>query len=289
MHALLQLTLTLHSWVFGRKTSKSGGKHTYYSPGSTAQRLAGETWSISYGDGSSASGNVYTDTVTIGGTTVTGQAVESADTASSSFTTGAPDGLVGLGFDNINTVTPKPQLTFMTNAINQGLPAVFTADLKAGKPGSYGFGQIDDSLHTGAIAYTPVDSSQGFWTFTPDVGDVGIADTGTTLMLLSSATTQAYYSQISSAAQDSSGNWMFSCTENPPDFNITVGGYTAVVPGAYMNLAPNNDTGNTCFGGIQTDSTVGQAIYGDVFLKSQFVVFDQTQGTPRLGLAPKPL
>ncbi len=59
--------------------------------------------SISYADGSGASGVVGTDTVTIGGTTVQGQAVELANQVSSTFVSDAADGLVGLAFSSINT------------------------------------------------------------------------------------------------------------------------------------------------------------------------------------------
>ena len=52
-------------WVFSSElpaSSQSG--HSIYNPAksSTAKKLSGYTWSISYGDGSGASGNVYTDT-----------------------------------------------------------------------------------------------------------------------------------------------------------------------------------------------------------------------------------
>ena len=52
-------------WVFSSElpaSSQSG--HSIYNPArsSTAKLLSGYTWSISYGDGSGASGNVYTDT-----------------------------------------------------------------------------------------------------------------------------------------------------------------------------------------------------------------------------------
>lgn len=80
--------------------------HSIYNPSksSTAKQLSGASWSISYGDGSSASGDVYTDTVTVGGTSVTGQAVEAAKTISSQFQQDENnDGLLGLAFSSINT------------------------------------------------------------------------------------------------------------------------------------------------------------------------------------------
>ena len=205
-----------------------------------------------------------------------------------------PDGLLGLAFDNINTVTPDQQSTFFTNAINAGLTGVLGADLRPGAPGSYDFGFLDDTLYTGDIAYTPIDNSQGFWAFTPDsitsggqqIGDdAGIADTGTTLILVSDATAQAYYANVQGATNDpNQGGWVFDCSATLPDFTLVINGYPATVPGSLVNFAPQ---GNVCFGGIQSDNSVGQAIYGDVFLKSQYVVFDRSQSSPQLGVAAK--
>jgi aspergillopepsin I len=99
--------LILYRWVFSSELSKSESSgHSVYNPSksSTAKELQGDTWSISYGDGSSASGNVYTDTVDVGGTTVTGQAVELAEKISSEFEEDTDsDGLLGLAFSSINT------------------------------------------------------------------------------------------------------------------------------------------------------------------------------------------
>jgi aspergillopepsin I len=45
--------------------------------------------------------------------------------------------------------------------------------LKYHAPGTYDFGFIDSSKHTGQITYTDVDNSQGFWMFTADGYAVG--------------------------------------------------------------------------------------------------------------------
>ena len=94
------------SWVFSSLLPSSDlTGHEYYtsSTSKTYKALSGYSWSISYGDGSSASGVVGTDTVTVGGTTVTTQAIELANQISSEFQQDAADGLLGLAFSSINT------------------------------------------------------------------------------------------------------------------------------------------------------------------------------------------
>lgn len=121
-------------WVFSSLTTKADvdGQNTYDpTDSSTAKLLSGYTWDISYGDGSSSSGVVYTDVVDVGGVTVTAQAVEAAETVSSAFTEDSSiDGLLGLGFDSLNTVSPKAQSTFWSNALDSLDEPVFCANLE---------------------------------------------------------------------------------------------------------------------------------------------------------------
>lgn len=126
-------------WVFSSETpsSERDGQSIYTpSKSSTSSKLSGATWEISYGDGSSSSGDVYKDKVTVGGLTVTSQAVEAAQTVSSEFTSDSDnDGLLGLAFSSLNTVSPTQQKTFFDNAKSSLTSPLFTADLKhnAGK------------------------------------------------------------------------------------------------------------------------------------------------------------
>lgn len=94
-------------WVFSDQLSQSAiGQHAAFDPqkSKTFQEMPGAAWEITYGDGSGAAGNVGTDTVEIGGATVTQQVVELATAISQSFAQDTNnDGLLGLAFSVLNT------------------------------------------------------------------------------------------------------------------------------------------------------------------------------------------
>ncbi|KAI8630028.1 secreted aspartic proteinase precursor [Xylariaceae sp. FL1651] len=292
-------------WVFSTETpANSVMGQAQYDPtkSSTSQKVEGATWKITYGDQSSSSGVVYHDVVTVGGVTFKSQAVEAADKVSTQFTRDSNnDGLLGLAFSSINTVQPKQELTWFDNAAKTLDSAVWTADLKYHTAGTYDFGVVDKSKYTGEITYANVDSSNGFWMFDVSgygIGNTtfkaspfqGIADTGTTLAMLPAQIVQAYYKKVSGAKLDQTqGGYVFPCTANLPNFVFGVGNAKISIPGKFINYAPADQSGKTCFGGIQSDEGIGFSILGDVALKAAFVVFDASSNTPRLGWANKKL
>ncbi|KAF9893236.1 Type I transmembrane sorting receptor [Aspergillus nanangensis] len=284
-------------WVFSSELSAAEQTgHSVYKPANNATKMDGASWKISYGDGSNANGDVYKDTVAVGSITAHNQAVEAAKEISQQFVQDRnSDGLLGLAFSSINTVKPQSQKTFFDTVKSELDSPLFAVSLKYHAPGSYDFGFLDKTKYKGTIKYADVDSSEGFWKFTADgysVGDgqansspiAAIADTGTTLVMLPDDIIEDYYKQVPQAQDnEQAGGWVFPCSTSLPNFTFVIGGYQAVIPGKHINFAPLQGGGSTCFGGIQSNEGLQFSILGDVFLKSQYVVFD-SQG-PRLGFA----
>lgn len=250
-------------WIFNTQlpaASREGHINYDLTKSPTFKPIPGATFSISYGDGSGASGNVGTDTVDIGGVTVENQAIELATAVSGSFIADvASGGLVGLSFSKLNTVKPEKQKTFFDNVMPSLAEPVFTADLRKAAVGAYEFGRIDDSRFNGSLTWTPANTTLGFWQFTAERFQVGqrtaikvpgaqaIADTGTTLMLVNDAVVNAYYSQVSGAVKDTSGV-VFPCDAFLPDLTVDINGdYFAVVKGSDINFAPADNTGTSKF------------------------------------------
>ncbi|PWY85087.1 acid protease [Aspergillus heteromorphus CBS 117.55] len=291
-------------WVWSTKlpsaTLSESGSHAIFNPSksSTFKTDKGESWEISYGDGSSASGTVGTDDVNIGGLIVKNQAVELAEEMSSAFVESEGDGLLGLAFSNINTVQPKSVNTPVENMILQDdIPKsaeLFTAKLDTWRDTDeesfYTFGYIDQDIVKAAgedVAYTPVDNSEGFWMFSSTsatvngqtiarTGNMAIADTGTTLALVDDETCQAIYDAIEGAYYDEELQG-YIYPSNTADSSLPVVSFAV---GEKQFAVQKEDLAFTeaktgySYGGIQSRGSMTFDILGDTFLKSIYAVFD---------------
>jgi len=231
--------------------------------------------------------------VRIGGSVVKGQAVELAQTVSDQFVQGHNDGLVGLGYGSINQISPVPQKTFFENLAPSLQSPLFAASLKHAAVGSYDFGYIDSAKYSGSLNYAPYDSSNGWYEFPTTSytvagqtssfsnGQTGIADTGTTLLGLSADVVSNYHSTVQGASSDGSIT-SYPCSETLPDFTFTLGNTAVTIPGSLMVFQQDGDT---CYSAMSTKPDgLQQDIYGDIFFKAYYVVFDV--GNSQLGFAP---
>lgn len=283
------------------QTQGKAAGHNIFNPSksSTFKKQSGSTWNISYGDGSSASGDVGTDVLHVGSINVQNQAIELAKVLSAEFASGAGDGLLGLAFGSINTVKPRPAATPVENMITQDdIPnsaELFTAYLSSWRDTNdpdkgesfYTFGEIDETVtsQSGQPAYTPVDNSQGFWMFNSEYvtiagkqvarsGNTAIADTGTTLLLTADDVVSQIYAQIPGAKYDSTQQgYIF------PN-NLTADQYPEIIfpcGDTPIRVMPEDlpfaDAGNgMVYGGIQSRGNLTFDILGDTWLKGVYVV-----------------
>lgn len=266
---------------------------------STFKKLGGASWKISYGDGSSASGDVGTDVIDLGGLRIENQAIELAKQLSQQFQQGNGSGLLGLAFSSINTVSPNQQKTPVDNAIAQKdvTQPLFTAYLgswrdsdEADKGESfYTFGFIDQSVMKAAGATTPnyvdVDSSQGFWqipstsatingTTINRSNNTSIMDTGTTLCLVDDTLVEAVYKAIPGSKYDSNNQGYVypanTSVDQLPSVTLAIGDAAVAFQKEDLGFA---DAGNgMVYGSIQSRGTMDMDIYGDAVLKAMYAV-----------------
>ncbi|KAJ9141620.1 Eukaryotic aspartyl protease [Coniochaeta hoffmannii] len=303
-------------WVFSTETQHaSTSGHTLFDPSksSTFKKTSGKTWKIQYGDGSSASGDVGTDVVTIGGVQIKNQAVELAKSLAAQFAEGTGDGLLGLAFPQINTISsegaPDPQPTPVTNMITQeDIPKeaeLFTSAFYSLRDDDdksfYTFGWIDEDLVKASgeeIAWTKIDNSQGFWQVPStsaivngqtinQADNTAIVDTGTTLALVSDQVCDALYKAIKGATYSSQyQGYIVPNTvkaEDLPDFSVAIGDKQFVIQKEDLVFAPAD--ANHWYGGVQSRGDMTFDILGDTFLKSIYAIWDQ--GNNRFGAVPK--
>lgn len=260
-------------WVPSSSCTSRGcrNKNTYSSSSSstTQEATTNEAFSISYGDGSTASGPVYTDTVSAGGLSVTkyvllanasftacltykifkSQSFSAVTSESASFAEDPSDGIMGLAFSSISTIGAP---TFIENLASHGAAQSSTFSIYLASNGSELYlGGTNASLYSGNITYTDL-TSKTYWLVNGSSSVDGtesysggmIIDSGTTLIVGPSRTVEAWWENVEGAGRCServcgaSGYYTFPCN-SPPSVAFSFGGVSYSVSSDYFNSKRN--------------------------------------------------
>ncbi|KAL7280237.1 hypothetical protein ACG7TL_006656 [Trametes sanguinea] len=251
-------------WV-GSSSCSTCRRHNTYNPSrsSTSDSQPG-TFEIAYQDGTSASGPIYTDTVTVGGATVTGQFFSAVTNEAKQLTEDPEDGLLGLGLTALSSMNKDP---FFVTAVKQNAVQEGVFAFKLGQSGSELYiGGTNSRLYEGSIEYHDVvTTDKGYW----QIGGASallngrnfasnletIIDSGTTLMAAEPSVVDQFYGSIRGSGYDEeSGYYTFP----GDDFSLgetRSGGCAGALVGADLQM-PNNVW-----------------LLGDTFMKNVYTAF----------------
>ncbi|KAJ3158336.1 Vacuolar protease A [Irineochytrium annulatum] len=294
------------TWVRGASCTSNdgscdGAKLDTSAPGVTALNIAYE---VKYGSGQ-VKGAIYKAPVSIGDATVASMPVGVAS-QEEGFSGEGSDGLMGLAFNTISDIADKTKINanFVDNLKLQGADDRFAfyfsnyADAK--DSGEVTFGGVDTTRFTGEPVYLPL-SSQTYWQFslsgakfsvgatsgalsTNQITDA-IADTGTTLIILPAKIAQTINAALGSSGKANGADvWILDCglRTSGPDIVFTMGGHDFAIP-ASVYVMPNGKLCTSGFTDGAEDSSV--VIFGDVFLRQYYSIYDKTQKAVGFALA----
>ncbi|EPQ56641.1 acid protease [Gloeophyllum trabeum ATCC 11539] len=281
----------------GPDCSENCSGHKTYDPDSSSTSSdRNKDFSLQYGDGSTVSGEQYTDTVTIAGLTAKKQALGAADQYSTGFASDnfPADGLLGMAFKSISEYNANP---FFQTLVADGVTSDPVFAFKLSKSGAeLDLGGTDSSKYSGDFTYAPV-TQEGYWQVDLDAVSVGgkkavtglssIIDTGTTLIVGDSDNVAQLYDAID-GAQDASetigqGYYTVPC-DSIPTLSLTFAGKSFDVSPDTFSLGAVQEGSSDCVGGVAAQDGLGDFwIVGDVFLQNVYTAFDV--GNSQVGFA----
>ncbi|KAJ7243582.1 acid protease [Mycena haematopus] len=271
------------------KSSTCSSKSKYKSSSSSTYAKKTGTFTIEYGDGSTVSGPIASDTVTVAKVKVTKQVFSPVTTLSSSFADDPADGILGLAFPAISNLKANP---YFVSADSQGAVDANQFGFYLASSGSELYlGGTNDDLYTGDIEFNSVDSSGGFWQATGAGAKVGstsaisgietIIDSGTTIMYGPPADVKKIFAKVSGSKlyDSTNGYYSFPCA-TPPKISFNWGGKDWVISADNINLGQTESGSKDCVSALAAqDLGLGDNVFllGDSFMKNVYTVFDFDQ------------
>jgi hypothetical protein len=295
-------------------TCSNCGVTPSYTPGSSAMDQH-TTSSAEYGDMSMWMAENFSDSVAITGDTAVTMRFADITSQTGFFRPGFPNQGI-MGFAGQRIASPGTD-SYIAQRMTAGLVENFAFQL-CSDDGTLWFGSADPSAEASPEQHTPmvpITNSQPYYELGINSANVGsasiglsgnaVVDTGTSIMVLSSAVVNAMISQITSASGyatifgtqtltgDASAIDCLNASATPdqvdaalPPFSITLpdtnnGSFTLTVPATQSYLVPIS--GQYCFGVASVDGL--PTILGDSFLRGFVTTFDVESS--QFGLAPQ--
>ncbi|KAF9349725.1 hypothetical protein BGX26_012013, partial [Mortierella sp. AD094] len=274
----------------------SGDSHYNRAASSTFRKGSDEAWDIHYDDGSFASGQVGQDDVTLGDITVRAQSLNLVKNESEMFDD-VVDGVMGLSFGQLSNSTTVFESMTSQNKMASGIFSFYLGKRYLGGGGEVIFGGLDMSrvLPGSEITYTnviqPMHWKVGFRNVVVNgypMVDVSkkqmlpaVIDTGSTLLVIPERMAYWIHRQMV-GARVFRGVWTVPCDMTDGQMEFDIEGRKFIVPAVDL-VREATDLQGLCFSSVQSSSG-SYMIIGGVFLKNNYVVFDQEN--KRVGFAP---
>ncbi|KAF7366914.1 Acid protease [Mycena sanguinolenta] len=265
-------------------SSTCSSKSKFKSSSSSTFKKQSGTFSIQYGDGSTVSGPIASDTVTVAGVTANNQAFSPVTTLMT-LRMAFSEWL----FPAISNLNSSP---FFVNADSQGAVDANQFAFYLASSGSELFlGGTDQNLFTGDIEFNSVDSSGGFWQVTGGGAKVGsssvlsgietIIDSGTTLAYGPPDDVKEIFAKVSGSKlfDSTNGFYSFPC-DTPPSISFNWGGQDWAISADNINLGQTENGSEDCVAALAAqDLGLGDNVFllGDTFMKNVYTVFDFDQ------------
>ncbi|KAG9248233.1 aspartic peptidase domain-containing protein [Calycina marina] len=274
---------------------------TYTANSSSTYSYVSSDFNISYVDGSGASGDYVTDTITFGTTTLDDLQFGIGYESSSA------QGILGIGYE-VNEV----QVSRVGKSAYQNLPAKLVADSViasnayslwlddlASSTGSILFGGVDKAKYTGSLQTLPIQQYGGQYseflvtmtgitmggaTVAENLAEPVLFDSGSSLTYLPDSITESIYESVSAqySAEDGTAFVPCSLANSNSTIDFTFSSPVISVPMDEMVITVYSSTGrqltftdgtDACLFGIAPSGS-GVNVFGDTFLRSAYVVFD---------------
>ena len=270
---------------------------TYNANDSSTYEYVNSAFLIKYADGSQAAGDYATDTVVLGGLSLSNVQFGIGYDSSSG------QGILGVGYmtnealigTTGRTYTNVPQQLVDDGVISANAYSLWLNDLDA-STGSILFGGVDTAKYNGDLQTVPVIKEQGVYQefiialtgltangqsiLSPSDAIGVLLDSGSSLSYLPSSITDNLYSAFNAEYNSNAGAAIVSCdlATNNPNTNVefSFSGATISVPLDELVLIDGYNRRNQpiCILGISESGDDGTAVLGDTFLRSAYVVYD---------------